>query len=118
MNRKDFLYYTAMGMGASLLPGSGLFARPIDPLEALNERADVQTKKALADAALNEAKSKGATYADVRIGRYLNQFVATREKRVQGVANTESYGIGIRVLVDGCWGFAATNKMTREDIAQ
>src|SRR5690606_1828812 len=71
-----------------------------------------------ADAALNEAKSKGATYADVRIGRYLNQFVATREKRVQGVANTESYGIGIRVLVDGCWGFAATNKMTREDIAQ
>ena len=118
MNRKDFLYYTAMGVGASLLPNGGLFARPIDPLEALNERADTQTKKALADAALNEAKLKGATYADVRIGRYLNQFVATREKRVQGVSNTESYGIGIRVLVDGCWGFAATNNMTKEDIAQ
>src|SRR5690606_25596173 len=100
MNRKDFIYYTAMGMGASLLPNGGLFARPIGPLEALNERADTQTKKALADAALNEAKSKDASYADVRIGRYLNQFVATREKRVQGVSNTQSYGIGIRVLVD------------------
>lgn len=117
MKRKDFIYYSSMGVGAFLLPKSGLFARPIDPLEALQERVDTQTKKALADAALNEAKSKGATYADVRIGRYLNQFVATREKRVQGVANTESYGIGIRVLVNGCWGFAATNNMTKEDIA-
>lgn len=107
-----------MGMGALLMPKMDLFARPIDPLEALMERADAQTKKALADAALNEATAKGATYADVRIGRYLNQFVFTREKQVQGVANTESYGIGIRVIADGCWGFAATNNMTKEDIAK
>jgi len=118
MKRKDFLYYTSMGMGALLMPKMDLFARPIDPLEALMERADAQTKKALADAALNEATAKGATYADVRIGRYLNQFVFTREKQVQGVANTESYGIGIRVIADGCWGFAATNNMTKEDIAK
>lgn len=118
MKRKDFLYYTSMGMGALFMPKMGLFARPIDPLEALMERADAQTKKALADAALNEATAQGATYADVRIGRYLNQFVFTREKQVQGVANTESYGVGIRVIVNGCWGFAATNNMTKEDIAK
>ena len=61
----------------------------------------------MADAALNAAKSKGATYADVRIGRYLNQFVITRENKVQNIVNTESYGVGVRVIADGCWGFAA-----------
>lgn len=118
MKRKDFLYYSALGMGSLLLPNSSLFARPIDPLEALNERIDVATKKELADVALNAAKAKGATYADVRIGRYLNQYVFTREKRVQGISNTESYGVGIRVIADGCWGFAASHLVTKDDIAQ
>ena len=72
----------------------------------------------MADVALNAAKSNGATYADVRIGRYLNQIVATREKQVLGIANTESYGVGIRVLANGSWGFAATNIVTAEEIAK
>lgn len=117
MKRKDFLYLSGMGMSALLLPDLSAYANPIDPLQAL-DRVDPKIKKELADAALNAAKSKGATYADVRIGRYLNQFVATREKRVQGVANTESYGVGIRVIVNGCWGFAATNQVTKDGIAK
>lgn len=116
MKRKDFLYYSALGMGSLLLPKDDLFARPIDPLEALNEKLDVAMKKELADIALNAAKASGATYADVRIGRYLNQYVFTREKRVQGVSNTESYGVGIRVIADGCWGFAATHLVNKEAI--
>ncbi len=118
MKRKDFLYYSALGMGSLLLPGSSLFARPIDPLEALQERIDAAAKKELADVALNAAKAKGATYADVRIGRYLNQYVFTREKRVQGISNTESYGVGIRVIADGCWGFAASHLVNKEAIAE
>ncbi|MEO5909732.1 MAG: TldD/PmbA family protein [Pelobium sp.] len=117
MKRKDFLYLSGMGAGALMLPNLSVFGNPIDPLQAL-DGVDVRLKKQLADVALNAAKAKGATYADVRIGRYLNQFVATREKRVQGVANTESYGIGVRVIANGCWGFAATNKMTTDDIAK
>lgn len=100
-----------------MLPNLSAFGNPIDPLQAL-ESVDAKIKKELADVALNAARSKGATYADIRIGRYLNQFVATREKRVQGVANTESYGIGIRVLANGCWGFAATNVVTKDAIAK
>jgi TldD protein len=84
----------------------------------LNDGMDVSLKKQLADVALNAARAKGATYADVRIGRYLNQFVATRENRVQNVANSESFGVGIRVLADGCWGFAASNRVTKEDVAR
>jgi len=118
MRRKDFLYYSALGMGSLLLPETSLFARSIDPLEALQERMDAAAKKELADVALNAAKSQGATYADVRIGRYLNQYVFTREKRVQGISNTESYGVGIRVIVDGCWGFAASHLVTKDDIAK
>ncbi|HMF69969.1 MAG TPA: DNA gyrase modulator, partial [Flavitalea sp.] len=118
MKRKDFLHLSAMSMGAMFLPNFSLLGNPIDPLQALNEGIDVKVKKELADVALNAAKSKGATYADVRIGRYLNQFVATREKQVQGVANTESFGIGIRVIANGCWGFAATNNVTKDAIAK
>ncbi|WP_205686406.1 TldD/PmbA family protein [Chitinophaga parva] len=118
MKRKEFLQWSAMGLGAFMVPSLPAFARAIDPAEALNEGIDVRLKKELADVALSAAKAKGATYADVRIGRYLNQFVLTRENRVQNVANTESFGVGIRVIANGCWGFAATNKVTKEDIAR
>ena len=109
---------SALTAGAFVLPKSLLFGRAIDPLEALNERMDVSTKKQLADVALNAAKAKGATYADVRISRYLNQYVTTREKKVQGIANTESFGVGIRVIANGCWGFAASDNVTKENIAK
>ncbi|MET0637464.1 MAG: TldD/PmbA family protein [Chitinophagaceae bacterium] len=116
MKRKDFIYYTGLvGLGTIAAPSA--FGRSIDPKEALN-RVDVAIKKELADVALNAARSKGASYADVRIGRYLQQFVATRDKKVQGVANTENYGVGIRVLANGAWGFAATNTVTKEAIAK
>ena len=109
MKRKDFLQLSAMGAGVLMLPDFGLFGKSVDPSRFLNDGMDVSLKKQLADVALNAARSKGATYADVRIGRYLNQFVATRENRVQNVANAESFGVGIRVLADGCWGFADSN---------
>lgn len=117
MKRKDFLFLSGIGAGAMVLPDFSAFATPIDPLQAL-DKIDVKIKKELADAALNAARAKGATYTDVRIGRYLSQFVSTRDKRVQGVANTESFGVGIRVIANGCWGFAATNIVTKESIAK
>lgn len=117
MRRRDFIYLTGMGAGAMMLPGMNALGKTIDPLQAL-EGVDVKIKKELADVALNTAKSNGASYADVRIGRYLNQFVVTRENKVLNIANTESYGIGIRVIANGCWGFAATNDVTKEGMAK
>ncbi len=118
MKRKDFLQLSAMTVGATLIPKAFLFGRSIDPLQAIHEAMDTSLKKELADVALNAAKAKGATYTDVRIGRYLNQFVATRENKVQNVANTESFGAGVRVLANGCWGFAASDNVTKENIAR
>jgi TldD protein len=99
------------------LLASRAWGRPIAPERAL-ETVDVALKKQLADVALNAARSKGATYTDVRIGRYLNQFVVTREDKVQNIVNTESYGLGVRVIANGSWGFAATDKMDKESIAK
>src|SRR5699024_1451174 len=49
---------------------------------------------------------------DARVGRYRRQSIATRERQVTGVSDSESYGLGVRTLVDGSWGFAATSTMT------
>ncbi|SKC52443.1 TldD/PmbA family protein [Ohtaekwangia koreensis] len=113
MKRRDFMQLAGMGAGAMLLPISA-FSNPVDPARMLEPLLDAKQKKQLADVALNTAKSFGATYADVRIGRYLNQFVITREKKVQNIVNTESFGVGIRVIVNGTWGFAATNNVTTD----
>lgn len=111
MKRRDFIQIAGMSAGAMILPFTS-FGESVDPMRLLDPLMDTAEKKKLADIALNTTKSLGATYTDVRIGRYLNQFVSTREKKVQGIANTESFGVGIRVIVNGTWGFAATNNVT------
>ena len=52
------------------------------------------------------------------LARYLNQFITTRENRVQNIANTESYGVGIRVIANGSWGFACSQDVSKESIAK
>ena len=111
--RRDFLKATGAGFGVMLLPS---FGRAI-AAEALATRMDVATKKRLADTALTAAKAGGADYCDVRVGRYLRQFVITREDKVENIVNTESTGVGIRVLADGAWGFAATSELGTDAIA-
>lgn len=72
----------------------------------------------LAAEALGAAKDAGASYVDVRIGRYRRQSVNTRERQITGVSDTESYGLGVRALVNGSWGFAATSAMTKEGVVK
>ena len=117
MKRRNFVQYAGLGTGALMMP-SLLVGKPISQEALLTPGMDVALKKQLADVALNTAKSLGATYADARIGRYLNQYVFTREDKVQNVVNTESFGIGIRVIVNGTWGFSSTNDVTADGIAK
>lgn len=113
MDRRNFLSMTGLGIAGLMIPfGSAIAA------EALLVPLDVARKKRLADTALTAARGAGAGYCDVRIGRYLRQFVITREDKVENVVNTESTGIGIRVLVDGAWGFAATNRLDDKSVAE
>ena len=65
----------------------------------------------VAEAALARAAQLGAAYADIRINRYRRESIATREQQVQSVSRSNSYGFGVRVLVNGAWGFAAANQV-------
>ncbi len=115
MKRRDFIQVTGLGLGGLMLPLN--MAGNQIPVEAfLDSPLDTSQKKQLADVALNSARSAGATYADVRIGRYLNQFINTREAKVQNIVNLESFGVGIRVIVNGTWGFAATNEVNTDGV--
>jgi TldD protein len=117
MKRRNFIQIAGLTTGAMMLPMSP-FAKAVDPARMPEPLLDSAQKKQLADIGLNAARSAGATYADVRIGRYLNQSIITRENKVQNILNTESFGCGIRVIVNGTWGFASTNTVTPDGIAR
>jgi TldD protein len=117
LKRKDFLYLSGLGVGGALLGRIPALGNPVPPGKPL-ETVDAALKKQMADIALNAARSKGATYTDVRIGRYRNQFIITREDKVLNTVDTESYGIGIRVIAGGSWGFASTDKLDTDGIAK
>src|SRR5258706_805922 len=80
-------------------------------------RMDAAVRDLLMEA-LNAAKLAGASYADVRIGRQRQSAVQTREQQIVNVSDNETSGCGIRALVDGCWGFAATPRLTKEGVSQ
>lgn len=116
MKRRDFLQYSGLGLGAMMVPSLVAFSKPVATEHLIATGMDAAAKKLLADVALNTTKSLGATYTDVRIGRYLQQFLLTREKNVQGITNAESFGVGIRVIANGTWGFSATSDVSPDGI--
>jgi TldD protein len=113
MERRTFLKIGAGTAGAMLVP---VFGNAVAAEELLNPMA-ASFKKSLADAAMNAATKAGASYCDVRIGRYLNQFITTRDLHVENITNTESTGVGVRVIAGGAYGFAATNSLTPDGVA-
>ncbi len=113
-NRRDFIKTTAATAAA---------ARPAASCSCIRPRKRLRRPSAdplvleLANEALNVARSSGASYADVR-DRTLPppDHSDARAPGGRRSADDESYGLGIRTLVDGCWGFAATSTMTRAGV--
>ena len=121
-DRRDFIK-KAGGLAAATLVGAaiprsahGLFVEPHPPHLAPREM-DPAVRELLLEA-INAAKMAGASYADARISRFQQNFVFTREQQIQNVVDTETFGCGVRTLVDGTWGFAATQKMTKQGVAE
>ena len=104
MDRRSFLGTTAGAVAAvGLAP-----PRP---------QADAATRD-LCMRALEAARAAGASYADVRVGRNRSQSVSTREQQITGANESETFGFGVRVLVDGAWGFAASRELTRDEVVK
>jgi TldD protein len=66
--------------------------------------------------ALDAATSQGATYADVRVIDIRQRYLSTKNGETAQVRESESLGLGVRVIVDGAWGFASTDDMSRQGI--
>jgi TldD protein len=66
--------------------------------------------------ALDAATSQGATYADVRVIDIRQRYLSTKNGETAQVRESESLGLGVRVIVDGAWGFASTDDLSRQGI--
>src|SRR3954452_20907885 len=66
--------------------------------------------------ALNIANLRGATYADARVVDDRNRALTTKNGKVGSASVSESLGIGIRVIADGAWGFAASDDLSRSAV--
>ncbi len=66
--------------------------------------------------ALDAATGAGVSYADVRTLTVEDRHIGTKNGKIGQIGTGESYGLGIRVIANGCWGFAATDDLTKEGI--
>jgi TldD protein len=116
LTRRTFLQSSA---AAGL--ATRLFSAPADSKKPNPELEN------LGAVALAEAKKLKATYCDIRIVRYRRQFVNVRLNPERGTGKTlevpnvsdgSSFGFGVRVIANGCWGFAASPIVTKEEIAR
>ena len=65
---------------------------------------------------IETALVRGATYADARVMDIRQRDLSTKNGEVGTLAESESLGIGIRVIAQGAWGFASTDQLTRAGI--
>ncbi len=72
--------------------------------------------RSIAKWALGIAAVRSATYADARIVSVRSRALSTKNQRVGGAADAESLGLGVRVLADGAWGFAASDDLSRASV--
>src|ERR1700756_270673 len=70
----------------------------------------------LATAALDIAKIRGASYGDARVMHLRQRRLTTKNGQGGTLAQSESIGIGVRVLANGAWGFASTDRLTRDGV--
>jgi len=65
---------------------------------------------------LGKAQARGAHFADIRVTEGEGTSVTVEDGRADKVRSTAPSGAGLRVLVDGAWGFAPTNLVTRDEL--
>ncbi|MEE8256282.1 MAG: twin-arginine translocation signal domain-containing protein, partial [Acidobacteriota bacterium] len=117
VTRREFLKGCAAGAAVATLPATGMLERA----QAAGTPDPVY--RPLMEVALDTARKLGATYADMRVCRYHRQQISLRTqselrtgrvRNVPRIAESESFGFGVRVLAYGAWGFAASSRVEKE----
>jgi TldD protein len=70
----------------------------------------------LSGLALDTARTRGATYADVRIVEQREQTIGAKNGVVESLSETEDRGFGVRVIAEGAWGFASSAILSQEEV--
>src|SRR5262249_50104420 len=109
ISRRQFLGGVAAASAAQVarIRSSGARGLLVDPL------VDEVVGRGLA-----AARKAGATYADVRVHRRRNESIYAREDHVVGTGAGERYGVGVRVIAGGAWGFAASARVDAKTVEQ
>src|SRR6266436_951491 len=113
-SRRDFLRTAGIAAGAVSVAALPEWAKGVGAAE--EAAAATVDKNSLADIALTTARRLGVSYADIRINRYRNEAISTREQQVQNVSRGQNFGFGVRVLFKGTWGFASSRNVTPQDV--
>jgi len=79
--------------------------------DALLAKSPLPALEPLAARALELAKTGGASYADVRLVATMREQIEVEDRRIERVSHSDELGLGVRVIVDGAWGFAATSTL-------
>jgi len=66
--------------------------------------------------ALDLARLRGAQYADVRVVNHREESLSVKDGIVEQLSSSETEGVGVRVLVNGAWGFASSRTITKDEI--
>jgi TldD protein len=72
--------------------------------------------KEYTDLALNVAREAGASFADMRIVEERQNRVYVQRRSLKLIAETETFGYGVRILLDGAWGFASNTCLTKDEV--
>lgn len=110
-SRRDFMRLTSATAAAAAV---GILLPSSKPVAA---QSLTSTERELLLLAIDTATSAGADYADARIIRTQFEAIGAREQMITQVQSTDSFGINLRALVGGSWGFSATQNLTRDAVA-
>ncbi|HET6210526.1 MAG TPA: DNA gyrase modulator, partial [Jatrophihabitans sp.] len=72
----------------------------------------------LADAALSRADAQGVEHADFRLERIRKASITLRDGQLESSADDQVFGLSVRVLHDGAWGFASGVDRTAQAAAR
>ncbi|MEO1466932.1 MAG: TldD/PmbA family protein [Cyanobacteria bacterium J06633_1] len=79
-------------------------------------QAPLQTTKELAVLAVDLIRRAGCEYGDIRICHNRSQRLSARDRSLNRLSDNVSSGFGVRVLLDGAWGFVASHRITPAEI--
>jgi TldD protein len=72
----------------------------------------------LIELALDAADQAGASYADVRVSERETESLTVKNGALQAADSARSAGFGVRVLLDGAWGFAASSSLEPDEVTR